>query len=158
MTNIDEIMKKSYVDSLYYNVRLTSRYLKFLGIQLLEKLNIDLAFDEFVALDILHKDGELCQRDLAKLILKDRAGTGRIASELEKRGLIDINIEKRCNRLIKKMTITEAGKKILDESISKLKPVLDGINADCDMEEESKLINSLKELRIKIGKILETQI
>lgn len=41
--------------------------------------------DEFYALDAIMLNEGICQRELAKLILKDRPNTGRILDSLEKK-------------------------------------------------------------------------
>ena len=88
-------MEKSYIESIYYQIRLTARYLKMCSMQIFEKINAEITFDEFIALEILRQEGVMCHRDLAKLLLKDRANTGKIAQSLEKKGLISINVDKK---------------------------------------------------------------
>ena len=61
---------KHFTDTIFYQIELTARYIKMLGTQLFGKLGIALTPDEFAALDCISAHTELCQRDLAKLILK----------------------------------------------------------------------------------------
>ena len=104
---------KHYTDTLNYELEKTARVMRILGIQLMEKLKIDLMLDEYVALDIVSCHQGICQRDLAKLIIKDRANTGRILNSLEEKGLITRFVDTKNNRLVRKMAITEKGYKIL---------------------------------------------
>ena len=67
-----------YTDSIYYQLEQTAKYCRALGIQMFQNLNIPLTMDEFVALDVIQANDGICQRELAKLILKDRPNTGRI--------------------------------------------------------------------------------
>ena len=60
-------------------------------------------------------DSKLSQRDLAKLILTDRANTGRILDSLEEKGLITRFVDLKNNRLVKKMGVTEKGHEKLEE-------------------------------------------
>ena len=62
--------EKHYIDSIYYQLELTAKYCKYLGSQLIEKVGMSLSLDEVVTLDTLATNGEMCQRDLAKIILK----------------------------------------------------------------------------------------
>ena len=62
---------KHFTDTIFYQVELTARYTKMLGVQLFGKLGIGLTIEEFSTLDTLSVNEDLCQRDLAKLILKD---------------------------------------------------------------------------------------
>ena len=116
-------------------------------------------FDEFVVLDLISKNKGICLRDLAKLILKDRANTGRLANSLEEKGLLCINITKRSNRIIKMLSLTDLGKKVFAESINKIEPK---INELCDKifngDEEEKLISLLTDFREKMTSAMEVKI
>ena len=74
---------KHFTDTIFYQIELTARYTKMLGMQLFGKLGVGLTIEEFSALDTISANKELCQRDLAKLILKDRANTGKLLDSLE---------------------------------------------------------------------------
>ncbi len=105
--------QKHFTDSIYYDLEQTARLMKKSGNQLFEKINMGLSFDEYTALDTISCNAGICQRDLAKLILKDRANTGRLLDTLEEMGLITRFIDTKNNRLVKKMGITEKGLKKL---------------------------------------------
>ena len=60
-----------------------------LGQQIFEQYNAGITIDEFAILDICNSNEELCQRDLAKLILRDRANTGKFLDSLENKNLIN---------------------------------------------------------------------
>lgn len=94
--------KKHYTDSIYYDIELTARIMKLLGTQVFENLKIGITPEEHAALDTIFCHPGICQRDLAKLILKDRANTGRILHSLESKNLITRTIDMKNNRLIKK--------------------------------------------------------
>lgn len=111
---------KHYTQSIHYELEQTARLMKILGVQLFEKLNIDLSMDEYAALDTISLYENICQRDLAKLILKDRANTGRILNSLEDKGLITRLIDTKNNRLVKKVSILEEGKEKLTEINDKI--------------------------------------
>ena len=87
-----------YVDSLYYEIELTGKYLRFLGTQMFNELKIDVSVDEFLVLDIIKTNDKICQRDIAKLLLKDRANTGRIINSLEKKELLTRSVDTKNNR------------------------------------------------------------
>lgn len=104
---------KHYTQSIHYELEQTARLMKILGVQLFERLQFDLSMDEYVALDTISLYENICQRDLAKLIIKDRASTGRILNGLESKGLIQRLIDTKNNRLVKKVSILEEGKQKL---------------------------------------------
>ena len=62
---------KHFTDSIYYDLEQTARLMKKLGNQVFEKLNLGLTSDEYITLDTISCNAGICQRDLAKLILKE---------------------------------------------------------------------------------------
>lgn len=111
---------KHYTQSIHYELEQTARLMKILGVQLFERLNVELSLDEYAALDTISLYENICQRDLAKLILKDRASTGRILNSLENKSLIQRLIDTKNNRLVKKVSILEEGKKKLRDINDKI--------------------------------------
>lgn len=151
-------MPKSYTNSAYYSIRLTSRFLKVFISQLLEKLRAEISTDEIFALDILKNNGAMSQRDLAKLLFKDRANTGKIATSLKNKGLIDISAEQKNNRLIKQLSLTEKGIELLNSLWEKSKPVFEKISHQFTKEEDELLQNMLSKLRKGLSSVIESQI
>lgn len=107
--------EKHYINSIYYQLEQTAKYCKYLGNQLFEKLNIQIPLDEFTVLDTIFVHGEICQRDLAKLILKDRPSTGRILNSLEDKGYIKRVADTKNNRLVRITKLTSKGQKTLEK-------------------------------------------
>lgn len=151
-------MNAGYSKSVYYNIRLTSRYIKAFIAQILEEFNVGISNDELFTLDILRCEGSMCQRDMAKFLFKDRANTGKIAQSLEKKGLITIDIDYKDKRLVKKLTITEEGLDLLNRLNETSKSVLDKITEKFSEEEHTDLINILKKIASEIKPVLKTQI
>ncbi len=150
-------MKKNYTQTVHYQIEVTSKYMKLAGIQLIKKIGVDLSFDEFIALDMLASEGPMCQRDLAKIILKDRANTGRVANSLEKKGYIVIDICKKNNRLIKKMVLTKKGEETIKNIVEKIKPIVKPFEEKFGKEHDM-LIEMLKKHQEIIKNILEIHI
>ena len=150
--------KLHYTDSIYYELEQTSRLMKKLTNQFFEKLHIGLSIDEYAALDTVSINAGICQRDLAKLILKDRANTGRILDSLEQKGFITRFIDTKNNRLVKKMGITEKGLKELDTINKKVKQYLEGVTKDILDEDIAKVQETLKSFRLELEKLVEINI
>ena len=151
-------MDVSYSKSIYYNIRLTSRYIKAFIAQILENFDLGLSSDEIFTLDILKCHGSMCQRDLAKLLFKDRANTGKIARNLEEKGLIKINIEQKVKRLVKNLSLTKKGIDILKKLEEVKAPVLDKISQKFSEEEYNTLLNLLTKITTEIKPVLKRQI
>lgn len=147
-----------YTDTIQYELEQTARLMRKLALQLFEKLNIELSVDECAALDILSCNPNICQRDLSKLILKDRANTGRILNSLEEKNLIERTIDTKNNRLVKKLTISEKGKMLLQEITLKIKSYMENITTTISHEEVRKMRDILKIFRLNMEKIVEMKI
>ena len=140
---------KHFTDTIFYQVELTARYTKMLGAQLFGRLGIGLTPEEFSALDSISANEELCQRDLAKLILKDRANTGKLLDSLESKGLISRELAIKNNRPVKIVKVTEAGKSMYSEVYAKLEPhhkVVEEKIANTDLERVGELLRELREI------------
>lgn len=139
-----------YIDSIYYDLELTADVMKVMGAQLFERLGTDITPMEHAALDTIFCNTGICQRDLAKLILKDRANTGRILDSLEEKGYITRFIDMKNNRLVKKMGVTEKGHQKLEEVHDKIEVYLKTIRSQCSDEEIEQLQVSLRKFRENI--------
>jgi len=103
-----------YTDSIFYQLKQTARLCKYLGSTIFAKLNIPITLDEFAAMDIIMVNGEICQRDLAKLLLKDRPNTGRILDSLEEKKYIERFADTKNNRLVRRMKLTSEGESVFN--------------------------------------------
>lgn len=140
---------KHFTDTIFYQVELTARYTKMLGTQLFGKLGVGLTIEEFSALDTISAQKELCQRDLAKLILKDRANTGKLLDSLESKGLIERELSVKNNRPVKIVRISELGKKVYTETYERLEPhhkIVEEKIANTDLAKVGELLRDLREV------------
>lgn len=149
--------EKHYINSIYYQLEQTAKYCKYLGSQIFEKLDMPISLDEFATLDTIMIHGEICQRDLAKLILKDRPSTGRILNSLEEKGLISRFADMKNNRLVRKTKLTEEGKNLLDEATKKLKNYFSGLKI-LSNEKALELKARIQEFREGLEKEVEMKI
>ena len=108
-----------------------------------------LTIEEFAALDTISANEELCQRDLAKMILKDRANTGKLLDSLESKGLIKRELAIKNNRPVKFVSITEQGEKVYQEIYTRLEPhhkVVEEKIANTDLAKVGELLKDLREV------------
>jgi len=106
-------MLKHCINSLFYNLEQTSRICRAGCEKYFEEHGGGLvSFDEFIILDTVFCYPDICQRDLAKMILKGASHTSKILVVLETKGYIERPVAKKGNRIIKKMIITQKGLKI----------------------------------------------
>lgn len=98
------------INSLFYKLNKTSRIChSFCDNYFKEYAQGEITFDEFIILDTVLCNPNVCQRDLAKLILKDTSHLSKILNTLENKELIDRPIDKKGNRVVRKISITENG-------------------------------------------------
>lgn len=150
MTKLQEEIQKltHFTDSVFYEIELTAKYCKMLGTQMFEDIDAGLSVDEYSTLDILSLNPEMCQRDLAKLIFKDRANTGKILDNLENMGFIERELSVKNNRPVKISKLTPKGKRKVEEVQEVLRPHTEMI--------KSKILNSdLKQLRTMLQEFRE---
>lgn len=150
--------EKHFINSIYYQLEQTAKYCKYLGNQLFEKLNLPISLDEFVILDTVSIHGEICQRDLAKLILKDRPTTGRLLNSLEEKGLIKRFADTKNNRLVRKTKLTAKGEKLLEEMTKVLKDYFAGLPEILSGEKVVELKQRISEFREGLEKEVEMKI
>ncbi len=143
-----------YTDSIFYQFEQTAKYCRFLGTQVFQKLNMPVTPDEFYALDVIMLNDNICQRELAKLILKDRPNTGRILDSLEEKGYIERFADTKNNRLVRRMRITEEGRRVTEETSSKLRDYISKLPKIFSDEDK----DLLKKLIVKFRQSLEQEV
>ncbi len=147
-----------YTDSIHFELEQTARLMKMLTSQLFIKLDIQLSMDEYAALDTIFCHDGICQRDLAKLILKDRANTGRILNSLEEKGLITRYIDTKNNRLVKKMNITDQGTSELKIITAKFNEYLSGMTQKFRAKEVEAVRDTLRKFRMDLEQLVNVNI
>lgn len=147
-----------YTDSIYYQLEQTAKYCRYLGTQIFQKLNTPITLDEFAALDVIQMHDGICQRELAKLILKDRPNTGRILNSLEEKGYIERFVDTKNNRLVRKMTLTDSGKIVIEKVTESLKKHIETLPKIFSDEDKAKLMLALKNFRESLEKEVEMKI
>ncbi len=153
-----KISNRLYTDSLFYDVKLTEKYSKMLVLQLFAKLNVPVNPEELLVLDVTYSNPDICQRDLAKLLIKDRANTGRLLESLEKKNLIKRIVDVKNNRLVKRIVLTESGDNLLHDVMDKILPVFDKISEQITDSEVELVRNVLKRARDTFKEVVELQI
>lgn len=151
-------MEEKYVDSLFYQLNSNARYFNLLFEQYFKELNIGISAIEHLALSIINDTKDCCQRDLAKVLVKDRANAGKIANSLEKKGLIKIELKIKNNRPVKILTITRKGQKLSGEVLDILEPTVNKVYEHIDREKIEQAKQTLKEFRKVVEKVVKVDI
>ncbi len=157
MKNIEKT-RKNVTEGLFFEIKITSRYINLIGIQAFEKLNIDISFEEYLILDKLSYNEGICPRDLAKMLLRDRSNLSKVINCLEKKKLIKIKPAIRNNRSIKKLYVTEKGIDLCNKIYDKIEPYLKIFDEVIKKEEQTMVMNYLQKCRNILDEIVETKI
>ncbi len=147
-----------FIDSIYYQLEQTAKYCRSLGMQLFSKLDLPINLDEFVVLDTLLGHEGICQRDLAKLILKDRPSTGRLLNSLEEKGYLERFVDTKNNRLVRKMKLTPLGLETTKEVTTIIRNYIEKLPKVLPDGDKAELINSIKKFREGLEKEVEMKI
>ena len=147
-----------YIESIYYQLEQTARYCRYLGLQIFQKLEVPVTMDEFIAMDTISLNDGMCQRELAKLILKDRANTGRILNSLEEKGYIERFVDTKNNRLVRKMRLTQKGKDVTLEVLKILRDYIAKLPKVFPENDKLELIESVKRFREGLEQEVEMKI
>lgn len=114
--------------------------------------------DEFVTMDTISLNDGMCQRELAKLILKDRANTGRILNSLEEKGYIERFVDTKNNRLVRKMRLTPEGREITTKVSKVLREYIEKLPKVLSENDKFEIMESLKRFREGLEQEVEMKI
>ena len=130
-----DIKKEHYVDTILYSIDRVLRGVKAELRQKLDTLNLGITSEQFVVLDTISCNKNIYQQKLSQIIMKDKSNTNRILKVLEQKGLIRKNFGNVKNRLVYFLELTDAGKKIVDETIPKMKQFITEIFVNINNDE-----------------------
>ncbi len=114
--------------------------------------------DQYVILLLLLENEEIvCQRQLAEIMLKDRANIARIIEIMHKNGLIE-KIPDSNGRKIYKLIVTEKGKKLKDKVFPTDIDLRNAITNNISAEELATTFNTLEKMNKNIRDKVKLQI
>ncbi len=152
------VSEYAFTDSIFYEIELTAKYCKMLGTQIFEDIDAGLTVDEYSTLDVIYHNPEICQRDLAKIILKDRANTGKLLDNLENMGYIERQLSIKNNRPVKISKLTQNGIDKMHEVSNVLKPHTEMVKSKILNSDLTQLSTMLQEFRDVLNSTLDIKI
>ena len=147
-----------YARTFPYLVDKASVYIRLRGSSLLSELEADITLEQFITLDAISANNEVCQRDLAKILLKDRSNVTRIINILENKGLITRETTNKGKRAVKITHLTKKGVAVMNQLADKMKQDLNSLMAEFDSEELLITEKVLKGITEKISQKVKIQI
>ena len=145
-------VKSPYNESLFFAIEQICKYIQE---DYISKYNQEITHDEFRILDIINYNPDICQRDLAKLALRDCVKVGRILNNLEQKCFISRFNDLKGKRLVKKMELTTQGKKFYSKMLNSIEPETSHLLENTFTK---KQIDDLKKSLEKLQKALSEKI
>lgn len=158
MENFEKEFFDCYARTLPYLIEKTSVYIRLKGSLLLNELGADITLEQFITLDAISGCKDLSQRDLAKILLKDRSNVTRILNILEKKELITRTVTNKGNRLVKQPRLTQKGCLVMQKYAEKMKNDLNNFLAQFNQQDLKIMENMLKAISEKISESANIQI
>ena len=143
-------MSESYENSIFYIIHSCAKCFDKLFVDLLKQADAGLTSIEMLALGVIAEKNGCSQRDLARIILKDRANTGKIALSLEKKGMIKISLKTKNNRPSKILSATNKGLKLCTKLREIANPFLKKIIDEVSYSQINKAKETLKTLKTTV--------
>lgn len=147
-----------YARTLPYLIEKASVYIRLRGAMLLSELKADITMEQFITLDAISSSPDVCQRDLAKILLKDRSNVTRILNILENKNLIKRETANKGNRIVKLTKLTKKGQEMMELYADKMKNDLNNFLAQFNQENLKIMEQMLEEISAKISENANIQI
>ena len=158
MNLFEEEFFDCYARSLPYQIEKASVYIRLKGALLLNQLDAGITLEQFITLDAISTGKGVCQRDLAKILLKDRSNVTRILNLLEDKGLIYREMSQKSNRMVKVSYLTDKGQELIDKYADILKNDLNTFLSQFDQQKLLIMEEMLKKISSKISENANIQI
>ena len=139
-------MPEHYTKSLPYELELTSRILHEAAKCHFAQCNYPISPEEFAILDCLYLKPDIIQIDLARMILKGRAHTGRFLKSLEEKGYVKRKSERNGSNTVTKNIITKEGHALYNRICSEIDKYIEETNSDVNIQ-INDVIKLLQEIR-----------
>lgn len=151
---MQEIKFGRRIGTTIYNTGVVSRALSS---QTFAEKGFELTPEQFLILDLVLEYGELYQRQICEITLKDRGNIARLIKILEEKELI-IKEEASNGRRIFKITATEKGRKLRDLMKNSAIEIRNKLIQDIPEEELEITLNTLKKIYDNIRPLVKLQI
>ncbi len=137
-----------------YNTGIVARALSS---QTFSERGFEITPEQYLVLDLVTEHGELYQRQIAEITLKDRGNVSRIIKILEEKELVK-KIEEARGRRIYKILITEKGRQVRDEMLPSAEEIKKILAKGISEEELTITLNTLKKVYDNVRNLVKLQI
>ncbi len=145
---------KSRIGSMIF---MTGVLIRCLSSQTFAEKKFEITPEQYLILTLLVENGELYQRQLSEITLKDRANVARIVGILQEKELIQKIIDSN-GRRIYKIVVTPKGKALRDKILSTDMELISIITKDISKKELDSLISTLAKIYKNVREKVKLQI
>ena len=145
---------KSRIGSMIF---MTGVLIRCLSSQTFTEKKFEITPEQYLILTLLVENGELYQRQLSEITLKDRANVARIVGILQEKELIQKIIDSN-GRRIYKIVVTPKGKALRDKILSTDMELISIITKDISKKELDSLISTLAKIYKNVREKVKLQI
>ena len=143
---MNEIKANHYTECLIYSIDKVLREVKAELNQYISNLEPNITAEQFVVLDTIYCNEDICQQDVAKILYKDKSNIKRMVEILENKKYIVRKTGRKNNRLVNYLAITDAGRKLVDRIIEQVKEHIKHAFSNITDEEIDILKNIISKL------------
>ena len=136
---------------------MTGVLIRCLSSQTFAEKKFEITPEQYLILTLLVENGELYQRQLSEITLKDRANVARIVGILQEKELIQKIIDSN-GRRIYKIVVTPKGKALRDKILSTDMELISIITKDISKKELDSLISTLAKIYKNVREKVKLQI
>lgn len=143
---MSKIKANHYTETLIYSIDLTLKKLKVELNQYISSLSPHITSEQFAVLDTIYGQDNICQQDVAKILMKDKSNIKRLVEILEEKAYLIRSVGRKNNRLVNYLTITAEGRNVIDINMPKIKQFLENRLQNISDEELSWLKNIIAKI------------
>ena len=143
---MNEIKANHYTECLIYSIDKVLREVKAELNQYISNVEPNITAEQFVVLDTIYCNEDICQQDVAKILYKDKSNIKRMVEILENKKYIVRKTGRKNNRLVNYLAITDAGRKLVDRIIEQVKEHIKHAFSNITDEEIDILKNIISKL------------
>lgn len=137
-----------------YNTGIVARALSS---QTFAERGFEITPEQYLVLDLVTEHGELYQRQIAEITLKDRGNVSRIIKILEEKELIK-KVEAAQGRRVYKIFITKKGRELRDKMLPTALELREILAKDIAEEELTITLNTLRKVYDNVRDLVRLQI
>lgn len=148
-----KIKAAHYTDMLIYDVERALKKIQLELNQFILTLPPHITSEQFAVLDTVYGSGNICQQDVADILMKDKSNIKRLVGILEEKHYLTRTAGRKNNRLVNCLNITQEGRKVIDTCMPLIKQYLESRLKNVSDEEIAALKDIVNKIKNTEGSV-----